>query len=164
MQPKTQVLCLRSHPAQTTTKCRHPPGFKIPPNLRKRHLPPEITRTPKPGLNQTAPIPAQCLPFLQPHPLVGNSSVLGRRTVKSPKLGGRRRRWRRRGGRLSHRWSPAVRRIIRLRMMTVKTAPCLLPPPAHGRLASGSQLTVKCCGDWLKIHHQPKFCGSSRAG
>lgn len=69
-----------------------------------------------------------------------------------------------RGGRLSHRWSPAVRRIIRLRTMTVKTAPCLLPPPAHGRLASGSQRTVKCCGDWLKIHHQPKFCGSSRAG
>lgn len=70
-----------------------------------------------------------------------------------------------RGEFLSHCWSPAVQRSIRQKRRTTRTtAPCLLPPPAPGRLVSVSQQTMKSCEAWLKIHLQPKSCGSSQAG
>lgn len=165
--PKTLLLCLPPRPVQIIPKPRHQRSSKIPPNLQKPHLLPEITRPIKPGRHQTAPIPVQCLPLLQPLPQEGINSVLGRQRVRTLKPAKRRRRGRlqMRGGCLSHRWNPAAQWTIRQRMMTVKTkVPCLHPPPAPDRLASVSQQMVKCCGVWLKTPHQPKSCGSFQGG
>lgn len=91
--PKTPVLCLPPRPAQTSKKLLHQPEFQIPPNPQKLHLLPEITRPPKPGLYQTAPILVQCLPLLQPPPQEENKRL----TARTPKQRGRLR-----GGCLSH--------------------------------------------------------------
>lgn len=165
--PKTPLPCLPPRPVRIITKPRHQRSSKIPPNLQKPHLLPEITRPPKPGRHQTAPIPVQCLPLLQPLPQEGNNSVLGRRRARTLKPAERRRRGslRMRGGCLSHRWNPAAQRTIRQKTMTAKTkVPCLPLPPAPDRLASVSQQTVKSCGVWSKTPHRPKSCGSSQGG
>lgn len=99
--PKTPVICLPPRPTQTTKKPAHPTSFKIPPNLPKPHLLSEITRLPKPGLYQIAPIPVQCLPP-RPLRLEENSSVLERLTAKTPNQADRRKKERVRGGYLSH--------------------------------------------------------------